>query len=98
MATKFKMAAIYQNKACCYCQLLLLKVKYLISVRYGLEKDSKHLTAVQQKNYTVKRDYKLTSAFKMAAKVVLKLAKITDFGICRLFFRPITTYSKVIGL
>ena len=47
------MAAIYQNMAYCYGQLLLLRVKYLISVRYGFENGAKHLTAVQQKNYTV---------------------------------------------
>ena len=53
MATKFKMAAIFHNMACRYGKLLLLRVKYLKSVRYGFENDAKHLTAVQQKNYTV---------------------------------------------
>ena len=52
MATKFKMAAIYQNMACCYEQLVLLRVKNLLSVRYEFKNDAKHLTAVQQKNYT----------------------------------------------
>ena len=47
MATKFKMAAIYQNMACRYGQLVLLRVKYLI------ENYAKHLSAVQQKNETV---------------------------------------------
>ena len=41
-----------------YGQLLLQRVKYLISVRYGLENDSKHLTVVQQKNYTVQSEYR----------------------------------------
>ena len=53
MATKFKMAAIYQNMACRYGKLQLLRVKYLKSVRYGFENAAKHFTAVQQKNYTV---------------------------------------------
>ena len=47
------MAAIYQNMACRYGQLVLLRVNCLISIRYGFENDAKHLTAVQQKNYTV---------------------------------------------
>ena len=47
------MVAIYQNTACRYGQLLLLRVKYLISVRYGFVNDAKHLTAVQQKNSIV---------------------------------------------
>ena len=51
MAAKFKMAAIYQNMACRYGQIVLLSVKNLI--RYGFENDAKNLTAVQQKNYTV---------------------------------------------
>ena len=51
MATNFKMAAIYRNMACRYGQLVLLRVKYLISIRYGFENDAKHLTAVQQTNY-----------------------------------------------
>ena len=41
------MAAIYQKMACRYGQLLLLRVKYLISVRYGFENEAKYLTAVQ---------------------------------------------------
>ena len=53
MATKFKMAAIYQNMACRYGKLLFLRVKYLKSVRYGFENDATHLTAVQQNIYTV---------------------------------------------
>ena len=53
MASKFKMASFYQNMACRYGKLVLLRVKYLKSVRYGFENDTKHLTAVQQKNYTV---------------------------------------------
>ena len=51
MATKFKMAAIYQNVARRYGQLVLLRVKYLISMRYGFENDSKYLTAVQENKY-----------------------------------------------
>ena len=47
------MAAIYQNMACHYGKLLLLMVKYLKPARYGFENEAKHLTAVQQKNYTV---------------------------------------------
>ena len=53
MATKFKMAAIYQNMACRCGKLLFLIVKCLKSVRYGFENDAKHLTSVQQKIYTV---------------------------------------------
>ena len=53
MATKLKMAAIYQNMACRYGKLLLLRVKYLKSVGYGFENGAKHPTAVQLKNYTV---------------------------------------------
>ena len=53
IATKFKMAAIYQNMACRYGKLLLLRAKCLKSVRYGFENDAKHLTALQQKNHTV---------------------------------------------
>ena len=52
MATKFKMAAIYQNMACHYGKSLLLRVTYLKSVGYGFENGAKH-TAVQLKNYTV---------------------------------------------
>ena len=29
--------------ACCYRQLVLLRVKYLISIRFGFENDAKHL-------------------------------------------------------
>ena len=47
MATKFKMAAIYQKLACRYEQLLLLRIKYPISVRYGFENKAKYPTAVQ---------------------------------------------------
>ena len=41
------MDAIYQNMACDYGKLLLLRVKYLISVKYGFENDAQHLTAEQ---------------------------------------------------
>ena len=54
MATKFKMAAINQNMACRYWAISIIESKIShFYIRYGFENDAKHLTAVQQKNYTV---------------------------------------------
>ena len=85
MATKFKMAAIYQNMARHYIvKLLLLMINYLKPARYGFENDAKHLTAVQQKNYTVYWE-KVNFTFQNGRQSVLKLAKITEFSFYRCF-------------
>ena len=68
-------------------------VKYLKPARYGFENDAKHLTAVQQKNYTVYRE-KVNFTFQNGHQSVLKLAKITEFSFHRCFWKLICHYCN----
>ena len=74
MATKIKMTAIYQNIMACYCGLLL-RVRHLVSVRCGLEKDSS--SATKELDY-LKSIY-VKFVFQNGRQSVLNLAKIIDF-------------------
>ena len=75
MATKFKMAAIYQNMACRYGQLVLLRVKYL---SYLLDMDSKVMLNILQlcnKRITLFKKINVNFTFQNGRQSVLKLAR-----------------------